>query len=259
MATPIYLQRRARRGPTFREALLMHAVGRIAYRGAIDNIQVELGEDGRRGRHARCCGPGRQRPRRHAHGREHLRAPRAPATASGWRSRRWPSWSSRSADPLEQRTTLYGRPPRAGPDVSDGGRVGRPSGPPPRADPSRTPLAVVPPTIAPGRAARPRRSSSAALDALAGPRPAVAQPGQPAPLDARLDLGDDHGGHERRRPEDRRRRAGRDGRGVPGLPPLPRRAEGHHVRLGPHPARRPALPAGPRPGRATWPRPGGWW
>jgi 7,8-didemethyl-8-hydroxy-5-deazariboflavin synthase CofH subunit len=40
MATPIYLQRRARRGPTFREALLMHAVGRIAYHGAIDNIQV---------------------------------------------------------------------------------------------------------------------------------------------------------------------------------------------------------------------------
>ncbi len=40
MATPIYLSRRARRGPTFREALLMHAVGRIAYRGAIDNVQV---------------------------------------------------------------------------------------------------------------------------------------------------------------------------------------------------------------------------
>jgi len=40
MATPIYLQKRARRGPTFREALLMHAVGRIAYHGAIDNIQV---------------------------------------------------------------------------------------------------------------------------------------------------------------------------------------------------------------------------
>jgi FO synthase len=40
MATPIYLQRRARRGPTFREALLMHAVGRIAYHGSIDNIQV---------------------------------------------------------------------------------------------------------------------------------------------------------------------------------------------------------------------------
>ena len=40
MAAPLYLQRRARRGPTFREALLMHAVGRIAYHGAIDNVQV---------------------------------------------------------------------------------------------------------------------------------------------------------------------------------------------------------------------------
>ncbi len=51
MAAPIYLQRRSRRGPTFREAVLMHAVGRIAYRGAIDNIQaswVKLGADGTR-------------------------------------------------------------------------------------------------------------------------------------------------------------------------------------------------------------------
>jgi FO synthase len=40
MATPIFLQRRARPGPTFREALLIHAVGRIAYRGWIDNVQV---------------------------------------------------------------------------------------------------------------------------------------------------------------------------------------------------------------------------
>ncbi len=51
MATPIYLQRRARRGPTFREALLMHAVGRIAYAGAIDNIQVswvKMGAEGSR-------------------------------------------------------------------------------------------------------------------------------------------------------------------------------------------------------------------
>jgi FO synthase len=40
MATPLYLQGRARRGPTFRETLLMHAVGRIAYTGLIDNIQV---------------------------------------------------------------------------------------------------------------------------------------------------------------------------------------------------------------------------
>jgi FO synthase len=40
MASPIYLQHKARRGPTFRETLLMHAVGRIAYRGWIPNIQV---------------------------------------------------------------------------------------------------------------------------------------------------------------------------------------------------------------------------
>ncbi len=40
MAAPIYLQRKSRRGPTFREAVLMHAVGRIAYHGWIDNIQV---------------------------------------------------------------------------------------------------------------------------------------------------------------------------------------------------------------------------
>ncbi|HVX17981.1 MAG TPA: 5-amino-6-(D-ribitylamino)uracil--L-tyrosine 4-hydroxyphenyl transferase CofH [Acidimicrobiales bacterium] len=40
MAAPIYLQRKARRGPTFRETLLMHAVARIAYHGLIDNVQV---------------------------------------------------------------------------------------------------------------------------------------------------------------------------------------------------------------------------
>ena len=40
MASPIYLQRQARRGPTFRETLLMHSVARIAYHGLIDNIQV---------------------------------------------------------------------------------------------------------------------------------------------------------------------------------------------------------------------------
>jgi FO synthase len=40
MATPIYLQGKARRGPTWREVLLLHAVGRIAYRGAIDNVQA---------------------------------------------------------------------------------------------------------------------------------------------------------------------------------------------------------------------------
>jgi 7,8-didemethyl-8-hydroxy-5-deazariboflavin synthase CofH subunit/7,8-didemethyl-8-hydroxy-5-deazariboflavin synthase CofG subunit len=40
MAAPIYLQKNSRRGPTFREALLMHAVARIAYDGWVPNIQV---------------------------------------------------------------------------------------------------------------------------------------------------------------------------------------------------------------------------
>src|SRR3954454_184284 len=51
MAAPMYLQHKSRRGPTFREALLMHAVGRIAYAGTIDNIQVswvKMGRDGAR-------------------------------------------------------------------------------------------------------------------------------------------------------------------------------------------------------------------
>jgi FO synthase len=51
MAAPIYLQHRSRRGPTFREALLMHAVARLAYRGDIDNIQVswvKMGSQGAR-------------------------------------------------------------------------------------------------------------------------------------------------------------------------------------------------------------------
>lgn len=49
MASPVYLKRRARRGPTWREVVLMHAVGRIAYHGHIDNVQaswVKLGVKG---------------------------------------------------------------------------------------------------------------------------------------------------------------------------------------------------------------------
>jgi len=51
MATPLFLQGRARKGPTFREVLLMHAVGRIAYAGSVPNVQVswvKLGPEGAR-------------------------------------------------------------------------------------------------------------------------------------------------------------------------------------------------------------------
>jgi FO synthase len=49
MAAPIYLQRQSRRGPTFRETLLVHAVARIAYRGCIDHIQASWVKVGRGG------------------------------------------------------------------------------------------------------------------------------------------------------------------------------------------------------------------
>ncbi len=40
METPIYLKGRARRGPTYREAVLMHAVARLALHPVITNIQT---------------------------------------------------------------------------------------------------------------------------------------------------------------------------------------------------------------------------
>jgi len=40
MGAPLFLQGRSRKGPTFAEALKMHAVGRIALHGYIDNVQV---------------------------------------------------------------------------------------------------------------------------------------------------------------------------------------------------------------------------
>ena len=49
MASPIYLQRKARRGPTFRENLLIHAVARLAYGELIPNVQaswVKIGLSG---------------------------------------------------------------------------------------------------------------------------------------------------------------------------------------------------------------------
>ena len=49
MASPIYIRKQSRRGPTFREALLMHSVARIAYRELVPNIQaswVKLGMSG---------------------------------------------------------------------------------------------------------------------------------------------------------------------------------------------------------------------
>lgn len=49
MESPLYRRGRARQGPTFREAVLMHAVARLALHAQIDNIQtswVKMGRDG---------------------------------------------------------------------------------------------------------------------------------------------------------------------------------------------------------------------
>jgi FO synthase len=51
MATPLFLKGRSRKGPTFREAILMHAVARLHYATLIDNIQVswvKMGVEGSR-------------------------------------------------------------------------------------------------------------------------------------------------------------------------------------------------------------------
>ncbi len=51
MEAPIYLQGRARRGPTFRETVLVHAVARLALHPVITNVQaswVKLGPEGTR-------------------------------------------------------------------------------------------------------------------------------------------------------------------------------------------------------------------
>ncbi len=49
MEAPMYLKGKSRRGPSYREAILMHAVPRLVFNGCIDNIQtswVKMGEFG---------------------------------------------------------------------------------------------------------------------------------------------------------------------------------------------------------------------
>ncbi|MFT4823832.1 MAG: FO synthase [Cryomorphaceae bacterium] len=49
MEAPMYLKGNSRKGPSFREAILMHAVARLVFHGLIDNIQaswVKMGSEG---------------------------------------------------------------------------------------------------------------------------------------------------------------------------------------------------------------------
>jgi FO synthase len=125
MATPIFLQQRARKGPTFREVLLLHAVGRIAYRGWIDNVQVSWVKTGVAGAQqalrAGCNDLGGtlmdeniSRAAGASHGQE--------ADESDFAAICEPL-----GRPLEQRTTLYGR-------IHTAGRRLRPAAPHAAAD-----------------------------------------------------------------------------------------------------------------------------
>jgi FO synthase len=109
MQSPVYLKGMARKGPTWREAVLMHAVSRLALHGAIDSIQaswVKLGVEGA----AACLAAGVNdlggvlmnesisRAAGAAHGQEMTVAELEHAAALAGRT-------------LRQRTTLYGEPP----------------------------------------------------------------------------------------------------------------------------------------------------
>ena len=107
MASPIYLQKRSRPGPTFREALLIHAVSRIAMTGLIDNIQcswVKLGLEGaRQALRAGCNDLGGTLMNENisrAAGAEH---------GQGVEEEELAEVVAPLGRPLEQRTTLYGR------------------------------------------------------------------------------------------------------------------------------------------------------
>ncbi|HEX2023506.1 MAG TPA: 5-amino-6-(D-ribitylamino)uracil--L-tyrosine 4-hydroxyphenyl transferase CofH [Acidimicrobiales bacterium] len=107
MAAPMYLQGRARRGPTFREALLMHAVARIAYGALVPNVQVSWVKMGVAGATQALCA-----------GANDLggtlldeNISRAAGASHGQRmdEESFASIAGPLGRPLEQRTTLYGR------------------------------------------------------------------------------------------------------------------------------------------------------
>src|SRR5829696_2211399 len=125
MEAPIYLRGRARPGPTFREALLVHAVGRLALHPWITNVQaswVKLGLDGARAvlqagandLGGTLMNESISRAAGASHGQE---APPEVLEAAIRALGRTP----------RQRTTLYGEPPA--------GQVARSFGAPPLAEP----------------------------------------------------------------------------------------------------------------------------
>ncbi|MBS0240668.1 MAG: 5-amino-6-(D-ribitylamino)uracil--L-tyrosine 4-hydroxyphenyl transferase CofH [Proteobacteria bacterium] len=111
MESPIFLRNQARRGPTFREAVLMHAIGRLVLDPLIANVQaswVKLGADGA----SACLSAGANdvggtlmnesitRAAGAAHGQEMVASAIEAMIVAAGRTPR-------------QRTTFYGDPPEA--------------------------------------------------------------------------------------------------------------------------------------------------
>jgi 7,8-didemethyl-8-hydroxy-5-deazariboflavin synthase CofH subunit/7,8-didemethyl-8-hydroxy-5-deazariboflavin synthase CofG subunit len=107
MAAPIYLRHRARRGPTFRETVLMHAVGRIAYLGAIDHVQASWVKTGPAGARqlllAGCDDLGGTLMD------ENISRAAGAAHGQGLAEADFQAIVAPLGRPLQQRTTLYGR------------------------------------------------------------------------------------------------------------------------------------------------------
>ena len=130
MEAPIFLRGRARRGPTFGEALLLHAVARLALHPLIANVQaswVKLGPDGVR--QALAAGVNDL-------GGTLMNESISRAAGSEWGQELPPEAMEaliRSAGRTpRQRTTTYGEPPAA--------QVRRSFGAPPLADPLNPPV-----------------------------------------------------------------------------------------------------------------------
>jgi FO synthase len=99
MASPIYLQRKSRRGPTFRENLLIHAVARLAYGELIPNVQaswVKIGLGGAAQMMQSGCNENISRAAGASHGQ----------LMTG---EKFAEFATSLGRPLEQRTTNYGR------------------------------------------------------------------------------------------------------------------------------------------------------
>ena len=107
MASPIYLQRKARRGPTFRENLLLHAVARLAYGELIPNIQASWVKIGLAGTaqmmNAGCNDLGGTLMD------ENISRAAGASHGQAMTGARFREFASALGRPLAQRTTSYGR------------------------------------------------------------------------------------------------------------------------------------------------------